>query len=184
MKEVFNGLIQSALDLKASHAGIAQVSQLQFVRDFRTACEQNVCGNYNASWVCPPAIGTFDEVMNQALQFKQGLLFQTVHQIANSVDVKGMFAAKKIHDGTFRKILDRISTMYRFSELLPLNAGSCEFCSRCAYLDHEKCRSPENAFASVEAYGIDVFHLETALGIPYDNGENTVSYVGLILFKD
>jgi hypothetical protein len=34
----------------------------------------------------------------------------------------------------------------------------------------------------VEAYGIDVMALEKSAGIPYYNGKNTVSYVGLILF--
>jgi hypothetical protein len=36
----------------------------------------------------------------------------------------------------------------------------------------------------VEAYGIDVMALEKSAGIPYYNGKNTISYVGLILFRE
>ncbi|HEY3424048.1 MAG TPA: DUF2284 domain-containing protein, partial [Negativicutes bacterium] len=54
---------------------------------------------------------------------------------------------------------------------------------KCAYQDNEECRFPDKAFASVESYGIDVINLEKACGIPYYNGKNTVSYVGLILFN-
>lgn len=179
----FSGLIKDALALKADHAAIAQVSQIHFVEEFRKACEQNVCRKYNTNWVCPPAVGSFEELKAKANRFKQGLFFQTVHQIASSFDLKGMFAVKKIHDGVFRNILADIKGNYDFPEILPLNAGSCEFCAKCAYQDNEACRFPQEAFASVEAYGMDVIHLEKTLGIPYYNGKNTVSYVGLILFN-
>lgn len=35
--------------------------------------------------------------------------------------------------------------------------------------------------APVEAYGIDVSKMLSACGLNYNNGQNTVSYVGLIL---
>jgi hypothetical protein len=35
----------------------------------------------------------------------------------------------------------------------------------------------------VEANGIDVMALVKACGIPYNNGENTVFYVAMILFN-
>nr|WP_282433549.1 DUF2284 domain-containing protein [Desulfosporosinus metallidurans] len=66
---------------------------------------------------------------------------------------------------------------------MPLNVGPCTFCSRCTFLDNEPCRFPEKALSSVEASGIDVMALEKSSGIPYYNGKNTVSYVGLILFN-
>ena len=68
--------------------------------------------------------------------------------------------------------------------MLPLNAGCCRICGRCAYLDGEPCRKPDEAVASVEAYGIDVMQMEKDVGIPYYNGKNTISYVGLILFNE
>jgi predicted metal-binding protein len=178
-----NELIQEALALEADYAAVAEVSQIKFVEDFRKACEQNTCRKYNTNWVCPPAVGAFEELKIRACQYKQGLLFQTVHQLAKTFDWKGMMAAAKVHDAVFRKILDNVKNKHKLKDILPLKAGACEICPRCAYLDNEECRFPEEAFASVEAYGIDVINLEKACGIPYYNGENTVSYVGLILFN-
>jgi predicted metal-binding protein len=176
-------LVQAALCLNAKHAAIVEVAKIRFVEDFRKACQQNVCGKYNTNWVCPPAVGTFAELKTRACQFKQGLLFQTVYQLAKTFDWKGMLAAKKIHDEVFRKIFDNVKNEHNLQDILALNAGSCEVCPSCAYLDEEKCRFPDKAFASVESYGIDVIHLEKTCGMPYYNGENTVSYVGLILFN-
>lgn len=183
MQVDFRELVRDALLLKADHAAIAEISQIQFVEDFRKACEQNVCGKYNTNWVCPPGVGEFSDLKAKACQYKQGLFFQTVHQLARTFDWKGMVNAKKIHDGIFRDLLNNIRDKHHLKDLLPLNAGSCEVCPRCAYLDKEPCRFPDQAFASVESYGIHVIELEKACGIPYYNGKNTVSYVGLILFN-
>jgi predicted metal-binding protein len=183
MVKLFSELVQDALTVKADHAAIAEVAKIKFVEDFRKACEQNVCRKYNTNWVCPPAVGSFHELKARACQYPYGLLFQTVHQMKSSFDWKGMVAAKKVHDSVFRDVLDRVKNKHKIQDILPLNAGACEFCAKCAYLDNEPCRFPEEAFASVEAYGIDVIQLEKTCGIPYYNGKNTVSYVGLILFN-
>ncbi len=179
----FDALIQDALALKADHAAIIEVATIRFVEAFRKACEQNTCRKYNTNWVCPPAVGSFDELKARACQYKQGLLFQTVYQLAKTFDWQGMMDAKKIHDEIFRAILDNVKQEHNLQDILALHAGSCEICPKCAYLDQEKCRFPDQAFASVESYGIDVINLEKTCGMPYYNGKNTVSYVGLILFN-
>jgi predicted metal-binding protein len=98
--------------------------------------------------------------------------------------MKGMLEGAQSHEQVFRDLLARIKGKYRFKEVLALNAGCCRICERCAYLDGEPCRNPDQAVSSVEAYGIDVIGLEKSAGIPYYNGKNTVSYVGLILFDE
>lgn len=183
MEIMFASLVDEAISVKADHAAVVEVSKINFVSDFRKACEQNVCRKYGTNWMCPPGVGLFDELKAKACQYQHGLLFQTVHQMASSFDWKGMVAAKKVHDQVFRDLLANIKAKYDLKEILPLNAGACEYCQRCAYLDNEECRFPEEAFPSVEAYGIDVIKLEKMAGIPYYNGKNTVSYVGLILFN-
>lgn len=180
----FQELIQAALDRKADHAAIALTSQISFVPEFRKACEQDTCRKYGTNWMCPPGVGPFEELKALALEFKQGLFFQTVHQVASSFDLKGMYAAKKVHDPVFREIMAYFRSRSDIKRLLPLNAGACELCPRCTYLDDKQpCRFPDQAFPSVEAYGIDVINLEKAINIPYYNGKNTVSYVGMILFE-
>ena len=176
-------LVKLALDSGASNAAIADTSKIVFHEDFRKACEKNVCGMYNTNWMGPPAVGPISELAKKVEKYKQGLLFQTVHQLSGPFDLKGMTQGQVIHEGVFRAILEKIKREYKFEQILPLNAGCCKICSRCAYLEGEQCRHPDQAVASVEAYGIDVMALEKNSGIPYYNGKNTVSYVGLILFN-
>ncbi len=180
----FDDLIKDALELKATYAAMADTSKIKFHEDFRKACEKNVCRMYDTNWMGPPAIGPIDELMDKARQYKQGLLIQTVHKVSSSFDLKGMIKAAKIHEEIFRKILHDIKSKYSLEDVLPLNAGCCKVCERCAYLDGEKCRFQDKALSSVEAYGIDVMALEKSAGIPYYNGPSTVSYVGLILFNE
>jgi predicted metal-binding protein len=183
METVLSDLVRDALALNATHASIAEVAEIKFNKDFRTLCEQNSCGSYNKNWMCPPAVGDFNDLKERALGFKQGLLFQTVHPIERPLDWKCMLEGGGCHTKLFRKILECMENNYNFKEILPLNAGPCTYCKKCSYLVGEKCRFPDKAVSSVEANGIDVMALVKASGIPYNNGKNTVSFVALILFN-
>ncbi|MDD4644577.1 MAG: DUF2284 domain-containing protein [Bacteroidales bacterium] len=171
-----------ALQLGATRAAIVEVSEIQFSDTFRQLCELNSCGKYNASWMCPPAIGPCDELRNKVLEFDQGLVVQTVYYLEDSFDFEGMMTAAAIHEKVFRDILNRVRDEHLLDPFLALNAGVCKFCENCSYPDRE-CLYPDEALSSVEAHGIDVTALVTACGIPYNNGPASVSYVGMILFK-
>lgn len=175
-------LVEEALAQGADRAAITETAAISFVEEFRQACEQNTCRKYGTNWVCPPAVGAFADLKARACGYRRGLLFQTVHQLDGSFDWPGMMAAKKVHDGVFRKIVAAVKDRHDLADILALSAGACEVCPRCAYLDDLTCRFPAEAFASLEAYGIDVMNLEKACGLPYYNGEGTVTYAGLILF--
>ncbi|HZK56091.1 MAG TPA: DUF2284 domain-containing protein [Desulfosporosinus sp.] len=183
METLLIDLLKDAIDLNATHASIVEVTEIKFNEDFRKLCVQNSCGSYNKNWMCPPAVGPIKELKERASGFTQGLLFQTVHPIERSLDWKGMLAGGVQHTKIFRKILECMENSYNFKEILPLNAGPCTYCEKCAHLIGEKCQFPDKAVSSVEANGIDVMALVKACGIPYNNGKNTVSYVALILFN-
>ncbi|AFM41712.1 putative metal-binding protein [Desulfosporosinus acidiphilus SJ4] len=182
MSQDFNKLSLAAKSLGAAHTAIIDVQDIQFNEDFRMQCEQNSCGSYNKNWMCPPAVGPISELKEKVLKFKRGLLFQTVYQLDGSFDWEGMQEGTAQHTKIFREVCDTIKNTSAFQELLPLNVGPCTYCSRCAYLDGQECRFPEEAVYSVEAAGVDVMALEKSYGIPYYNGKNTISCVSLILF--
>lgn len=177
-------LVKDALESKATRAAIVDTAGISFHEEFRKACERNVCRRYNTNWMGPPAIGPIEQLIGKVRKYKQGFLFQTVHHVSSSFDLKGMLEGGKMHEQVFRDLLKKMKNKYDFENLLPLNAGCCRICPKCAYLDDEPCRHPDEAVSSVEAYGIDVMALEKSVGIPYHNGKNTVSYVGLILFEE
>jgi predicted metal-binding protein len=177
-----NDLVRIALEAAASDAAVLDTSEIQFHEDFRKACEKNVCRKYNTTWMSPPVIGPIGELKKRATRYRHGLLFQTVHALVSSFDFKGMLAAAEVHGGIFKDLVGRIRKTYPLEEILPLSAGCCSICDRCAYLDQEPCRFPDQAVASVEAYGMNVIALQKSAGLPYNNGKGKVTYVGLILF--
>ena len=184
MRIDFDALIGDALEANATHAAMADVSKIHYSKEFRDLCVRNSCGNYDTNWMGPPAIGPIEDLMEKARKYKYGLLFQTVCNVKSSFDLKGMIKGAETHEKVFRSLLKRIKNKYNFEDILPLNAGCCRKCGKCAYLDGEPCRHPDEAVSSVEAYGIDVMRLEKDAGIPYYNGKNTISYVGLIMFNE
>lgn len=177
-----DNLIRIAMEANASDASILDTLEIQFHEDFRKACERNVCRKYDTNWMGPPAIGPVNELKKRAISYRHGLLFQTVHRLNSNFDLKGMFAASEIHGNVFKDLLGRIRKEYPGVEILPLSAGCCSVCERCAYLDKEPCRFPDQAVSSVEAYGMNVIALQKSAGIPYNNGKGSVTFVGLILF--
>jgi predicted metal-binding protein len=108
-------LKQIALDLDIPHTALLDTSDIQFHDDFRKACEKNVCGKYNATWMGPPVIGPIRELKKKVLCFRQGLLLQTVHQVAGSLDMKGMLAAAEEHRAVFRSFLEKIRNKFPFN---------------------------------------------------------------------
>lgn len=178
-----DNLVSLARSLGVAHSAIIAVEDIKFNEDFRKQCEQNTCGSYNKNWMCPPFVGSVNELKDRVLKFKKGLLFQNVYQLEDSYDYEGMQQGTENHTKVLRQILDNIRNTGVFKECLPLSIGPCTFCGRCSFLDGQECRFPEEAISSVEASGIDVTALVKSYGIPYNNGKDTVSYVGLILFN-
>ena len=65
-----------------------------------------------------------------------------------------------------------------------MGAGGCRICKRCAKLDNEPCRFPEEAMSSLEAYGANVSALARSAGMKYINGVDTVTYFGAVFLKE
>jgi predicted metal-binding protein len=177
-------LIRELLSLKVAHARIIDTSVFEYSREFRVLCEQNKCGAYGRNWMCPPAAGSFEELVARASKYGKGLVFQTVHDLSSPSDFKGMIDAMKVHVDIVREVARCFVEVTGLDDILPLGAGFCRFCENCSYPSGENCRFPDKAVPSVESYGIDVARLMRSCGIPYSYGKETVAYVGCILFQE
>jgi predicted metal-binding protein len=175
-------LVELALRFGATRSAIVDVADIQFSESFRELCQMNSCGKFATNWKCPPAVGPFEGLKAEVLRFRKGLVVQTVYQLEDSFDFEGMMKAQDIHEKVFRDLWNHIRSNKLLDPVLALNAGVCRFCEHCTYPDRD-CVYPDEALASVEAYGIDVTALVTAVGIPYNNGVGSVSYVGMVLFE-
>lgn len=182
MDREISDLMSFLESLGVVRSALIRTEDISFNETFRAQCEQNVCGSYNKNWMCPPAVGPFAELKVKALQYKQGIVFQTVHQLEDSFDFEGMMESTLKQTTIAKKAVDYVRKNAVFTEFLMLNVGPCTICERCSILDDQECRCPDEAIASVESYGIDVTALVKSCGIPYNNGVNTVSCISLLLF--
>lgn len=164
-------------------AGVAKVSEIRFDARFREACEANACGNYGRCWMCPPYAGPVDELIRRAQGFDYVLTYQTIGVLEDPYDFEGMMAAASVHSRTSFD-LQEVFDSWTLSEALHLGAGGCHLCDSCAKRDEAPCRFPDRALPSIEAYGMDASSLAAACGLRYVNGENTVTYFGVLLIGD
>ena len=131
--------------------------------------------------MCPPDVGEIGTLIARLRTFKQGLLYQTISELEDSYDIEGMHEAGTHHIRVSRKI-DAAVRPILGDNILHLTCGGCRFCERCSKLDNEPCRFPDKALPSLESYGVDVYSTCKGTDLKYINGQNTVTYFGIVLY--
>ncbi|MDR2847742.1 MAG: DUF2284 domain-containing protein [Bacteroidales bacterium] len=177
-------LIRTALESGAAYSAVIDVVDIPFEESLRQLCEMNTCGKYNACHTCPPAVGDVKMLIQKLQTYRFGLIVQSVYQLEDSFDFEGMMLAADIHRQTFEEALSRVRAAFPDEVIFPLNAGSCNICESCTFPEGLPCRYPDRAFPSIESYGINVNPMLEKAGLHYNNGKNTVSYVGMLFFEE
>lgn len=173
-------LLRRTLAAGAEKAAVIRAEDIAVSSAFRDICAGNACGLYGRCWMCPPDIGEIGVLMARLKTYRRGLLYQTVYAIEDSFDIEGMGEAAAAH----AQVSQTVNAALR--PLLPgclhLSCGGCRLCTRCAKQDGLPCRMPHKALPPMEGYGIDVYNTAKAAGLKYINGQNTVTFFGIVLF--
>ena len=149
----------------------------QNVRDF---CSENKCGNYGSHYMCPPHIGSLDEVRIQLRPFQRAILLQ----YSRPLDVKGDrlgLRATKLDFHTKVLALEEHLRSRGVRQLWGMVGGSCELCEACAAKFDKPCPNPDKARTSLAAIGIDVLRLLDSLGLDNKFYPDKVTWTGCIL---
>ncbi|MEG0309310.1 MAG: DUF2284 domain-containing protein [Eubacterium sp.] len=159
-----------------------RTEQIKITEDVRKACEDNLCGHYGKNYMCPPSVGNLEHYREVIGSYEKGLLFSKVYPLKNRMDYNNMV----LYGANFRKDSQTVQREIREMNLdcLFFSAGTCSICKKCAILTEEPCRFPNDTIPSLEASGIDVVRLTMDVGLKYNNGADTVTYIGLMLYKD
>ncbi len=170
-------IIRTALKLGASAASEIAPAKIVFYPELLDMCEMNSCGKYASCWCCPPACGEAKRLFAQISAHENGVVFQRVGTLEDSFDYEGMNEAGK----EFSRLASALKQKLAPTGALVLGAGGCHLCESCTY-PAAPCRFPDKNTAAVEACGINVSELCALAGLNYINGQNTVTYSGLIAF--
>jgi predicted metal-binding protein len=176
-----NTIIKLALDHGAGKAAFLLGKDIVLDTMFRDICKSNGCGNYGKCYMCPPDVGEIGELIEKARTFSNAVMYQAVYAIEDSFDFEGMQEAGKAFNLCARRIQEKAKEIFQVP-FLHLAAGGCRVCETCAKRDDLPCRYPNEALASLESYGVDVYRTSARAGLKYTNGANTVTYFGMLLF--
>jgi predicted metal-binding protein len=166
--------------LPVNQADAIDVSLLTYEQAVRAMCEMNSCGRYGRSWNCPPQVGSLEELEAKCRVYRNGILWNTVSALEDSFDFEGMMAAGAALHNILVEAEGIAAREFDLSDYLMLGAGSCNACESCAY--PKPCRHPEECYIPIEACGVNVVSLAKNTGFRYNNGPNTVTFFGLLLF--
>ena len=176
-------LIRAALESGAAGAVVIPGERIVLSAEFADICRSNSCGNFGMCWMCPPDVGDVEKLMARVRRFRRGLLYQTIGALEDSFDIEGMEAAARAHAWTSQRIQAALQPLLE-GERFHLSCGGCNLCERCARRDDAPCRMPDRALPPMEAAGIDVYNTTKDTPLKYINGQNTVTYFGLVLFDE
>ena len=160
--------------------GYVKTENLKYHPEVRAICEGNMCRNFGTSWACPPAVGSIAECRTRVAQYDIMMIFSRAYRIEDSFDFEGM--VEGLHN--FKQLVHRFQQNLGdvLSEYLILSNEGCGRCLKCTYPD-APCRFPQLLHHSLEGYGFIVSELAEEAGIRYNNGSDTVTYFGAILFN-
>ena len=173
-------LEKMAAEAGFTHIGPLDRSTIELRKEVREMCRTGNCGAYGKKWSCPPACGSLEECGERLNRYSRGILVQTVGQLEDSLDYETMMETEAEHKEHFLKMEKMLREIY--PHLLAIGAGGCTKCRECTYPD-APCRFPEQAHASMEAYGMLVLQVCKANGLTYYYGPNTIAYTSMYLLE-
>lgn len=158
--------------------GMIQIDTLHYNSVVRKICIEK-CQYYGTSWACPPAVGTLEQCRKRCEQYDYMMLF------SGKYEIEDFFNSAKLLESIswFKKMVERFDkkiSNFLSSYILLSNEG-CGVCQSCTWPD-APCRFPDKLYHSIEGYGFNINQLADYAKMRYNNGQNTITYFGALLF--
>jgi predicted metal-binding protein len=148
----------------------------------RKYCQENICGQYGKHYMCPPLIGTVEEIKSKLKTYNKAILVRYQEE----VDVKNDRKKVKRSKIDFHKKILELEKFFcqKGIESWGLVGGSCSFCIECKAVTNRPCKHPHKARPSLESLGIDVQRLLDNFGLDNKFYSDKVIWTGCILIKE
>ena len=154
--------------------------ELEFSQRIRYIC-QTECPMYGKTWACPPAVGEVSECEKKCLSYNRCLLIGTITEVRDLADINETLATRPEHE----KLTNQVRDLMREQGVNPyiLSTEACAVCERCAFLDGLPCRMPGKMHPCVESHGINLIPTLEENGLPFQYGDNMVTWYSLLFFN-
>ena len=147
------------------HVNVLKPEEIRINPDFRTFCEENLCGRYNANYSCPPDCGTIEELHKKLLKEDFVLVVQMKKIGVDKKDKTQISAIKGDHNAAILKLMNE----YRALGYDGFCAGysGCSLCKPCKRLFQQPCAHPELRISCMSAYCVDVADTAKKCGLEF-----------------
>ena len=145
----------------------------------RKYCYENICGNYGKHHMCPPLIGSIEEIRKKLSHYDKAFLVR----YSVDVDVTGDKKQVKRSKIDFHKKILELEKSFQREDVWGLVGGSCSFCIECKAVNNEPCKHPHKARPSLESLGVDVQKLLDNFGLDNNFYPDKIVWTGCILLK-
>lgn len=179
---LLNDRLIAAAALNGFQASIISTDQLVFVPEYRKYCEDNLCGNYNKNYACPPYCGTPEEMKARTQKFQSALVLVSSHKVKNAMDPVETGALKKKHNRDTMSLIRDIKTQCLNQKTLSIMAGPCSLCAKCHMQEQKPCPMEMDRYSCLSAYCIDVVKLAETIGLELSWSLDQASFFSMILF--
>ena len=143
-------------------------------------CEENLCGNYQGNYACPPDCGTPEEMHRKLLSADLALVLQSRWDIPG-YNTPEMLSAKYNHNAAVRRLRDTL--LQEGMDVFAVGYGGCTLCDPCKRKENQSCAFPELRISCVSAYCVDATKLAEQCGMPFDWNPKKLYLFGMILFR-
>lgn len=155
--------------------------QLEFSERIRYICKAE-CPMYGKTWACPPAVGEVAQCREKCLGYDQCLMIGTITETEDIGNMEATLATRHDHE----KLTNQVRDFMREQGINPyiLSTEACAVCDRCAFLDGLPCRMPGKMHPCVESHGINLIPTLEENGLPFQYGDNMVTWYSLLFFNE
>ena len=154
---------------------------IEYSDRIRWICEHE-CPMYGKTWACPPGVGSVAECAAKCKGYNSCLMIGTITEAEDITDIAETLKTRPEHEA----ITAQVQQMFREQGIEPyiLSTEACSVCERCAILDGQPCRKPERMHPCVESHGINLIPTLEENGLPFQYGENMVTWYSMLFFNE
>jgi len=148
----------------------------------RDLCQENKCGNYGNNYMCPPLVGSLNNVTKNIKKYKKCVLLQHAYQVDVKKNPKKVESSKIDFHKKILQIevfLDKMGIKNAWGII----GGSCSFCGECHAKSGQPCPQPDKARPSLESMGIAIMAMLETLSLDAEFSSDRVTWTGCVLFN-
>lgn len=163
-------------------AALIPTSKIVTDEKFRPFCEENLCGNYDANYSCPPDCGTVSETRQRLMEQDRALVLQRIWPIGSYENKPAILEAKRNHNAAILRLTRKLREQGLSG--FCLGYGGCPLCSPCKRVMGEPCPHPESRISCLSAYCVDVTKLAAECNLPFAWEPEKLFLFGMFVFRE